>query len=144
MRFILPLFFLHVSARFTSPRESRKQYHTKKNTGKLPLCWIIREELCCFSDRFFKIHQPTCPRESTEQHYRKKKKLLQPFSFLTIVFDRSTVFQITANLRLNSETKFQPVFFKAKRFSKLRPMTPQRMSLSRDIFLSLENLNESL
>ena len=49
-------------------------------------------------------------------------------------------------MKVNGEAKFYRVSFKANRFSKLwsiRLMSPQRMSLSRDIFLSLENLNES-
>ena len=31
----------------------------KEKIRKLPLFWIVRVELCCYSDRFFKIHQLT-------------------------------------------------------------------------------------
>ena len=114
--------WVHVSARFISPREARTQYHAKKNTQTAVSC-IIRVELCCFSDRFFKIDQPT----EQVQNNITEKNYFSVFFFLSIVFDRTMVFQITANFR-----------------SSIRPMFPRRGSLSRDIFsLSLENLNDS-
>ena len=66
----------------------------QRKIRKLPLFWIIRVELCCFSDRFCEIHQPTSEHRTLSQ----KKTTVYSF-FLIMVFDRTTVFQITANFK---------------------------------------------